>query len=596
MPATHPSNQALADQLHAIAQMLEVLGADRFRVIAHDRAARLVSDHASDLPALALSEGTAALTAIDGIGPKIADKVLEFARTGSITEHDQLRAQVPPGVLELLTIPGLGPKTARALWQTKGVQSVADLQRIIDDGSILHEPKVKGLGEKSVQNLNDAIAFAKASADRTPLGIAWTIAHSLAERIAAVQGVSRVEPAGSLRRGRETIGDLDLLAATTDPAAASHAFTTMPEVEKVLVAGETKASVRLAINGRALQADLRMVAPDAFGAALMYFTGSKEHNVRLRERALKMGYTLNEYGLFVEDKAKTPPHTRGVPPIASRTEEELFAALDLPFIPPELREDRAPDELARVVKGHRLIELRDIKAELHAHTTASDGRLSTEELALAAKARGFHTIAVTDHSQSSAIAGGLSPDALRRHIDAVREAASKLKGITLLAGSEVDILADGSLDYDDDLLAELDVVVASPHASLRQDPAVATARLLKAVRHPLVNILGHPTGRLVGEREGFFPDIGAIAAAAAENNVALEINANWRRLDLRDAHARAALDAGALIAIDCDVHRPEHFDNLKFGVMTARRAALDPARCVNTWTSAALRTWLRRGR
>lgn len=325
---------------------------------------------------------------------------------------------------------------------------------------------------------------------------------------------------------------------------------------------------------------------------MLYFTGSKEHNVRLRERALKQKLTLNEYGLYPDDDDKTPPHQRGVNPVAGRTEEGIFKALGVPFAPPELREDRDID--APPPDG--MLELADIKAELHAHTTASDGKLSIDELADAALARGFHTIAVTDHSQSSTIANGLKPDRLRKHIDMVRNAAAKRKDITILAGSEVDILADGSLDYDDDLLALLDIVVASPHAALKQEPEVATARLVRAASHPLVHIIGHPTGRIVGKREGFHPDIRALALAAAKNQVALEVNANWMRLDLRDAHIRAALAAGgkdALIAIDCDVHRPEDFNNLCYGVQTARRGGLTTAHCVNTWSAKKLHGWVK---
>lgn len=584
-------NEALAELFHAIAQMLELTGADKFRVIAHDRAARLIEAYPRDLVGVAKSEGKKALTAIEGIGAKIADKIVEFAEHGRIAEHDQLLAEVPPGLLEVLSIPGLGPKTVRAMWQEKGVTSIADLRRIIDDGSIMDLPR---MGAKTVENIKDAMAFAAASKERIALGIAMPIAEEIAGRMSRVAGVKRAAFAGSLRRGRETIGDLDILVASDDVAQVREAFTKMPEVTKVLAAGESKSSVRLDVRGKAMQADLRIVPAASWGAAMLYFTGSKEHNVRLRERALKKGMTLNEYGLYPESDDPTPPQHRGAKAVAGVDEEGIFKALGVPYVPAELREDRDIDE----APAEHLIEMADIRAELHAHTTASDGRMSIEELAEAAKARGFHTIAVTDHSQSSALAGGLKPEALRRHIEAVREARTRVKGITILAGSEVDIRVDGSLDYEDELLAELDIVVASPHASLKQDTKTATERLLKAVTHPLVHILGHPTGRIVNKREGFHPAIAEIAAAAAEHRTALEINANWMRLDLRDVHVRAALAAGSkkhptLIAIDCDVHQPEDFENLRYGVMTGRRGGLTREHCVNAWQAKRLHEWLK---
>lgn len=590
------SNEHLAGLFGRMAQMLELLGEDRFRAIAHDRVARIVADSGRDF--LALADDRDALIAIDGIGEKTADKIIEYAETGRIKEHDQLAKKIPAGLMALLDIPGLGPKTVRTLWKDGHVESLADLKRIIDDGSILGLPR---MGKKTVDNLKESIAFSEASGGRTPLGIAMPIAEALVEHLGNVKGVERIAYAGSLRRGRDTIGDIDLLAVAKDEAALRDAFTAMEGVEKVLAKGEKKCSVRLSCGergeggggggGAAVQVDLRIVPLASWGAAMMYFTGSKEHNIRLRERSQKRGLTLNEYGLYPDEEGEdSPPQERGVKPVAGKSEQDIYEALDLAWVPPELREDRG--EIADGYAPPPLVTMEDIKAELHAHTTASDGKLSIEGLALAAKARGFHTIAVTDHSKSSAVAGGLSAQRLLEHADAVREADRAIKGIRILAGSEVDILADGSLDYDDEVLAALDIVVASPHASLRQDRNAAMKRLLKAVRHPLVHILGHPTGRLIGEREGFDLDIAELANAAAENGVALELNANWRRLDLRDAHVSAALETGALIAINCDVHREAGFDNLRYGVLTARRGGLTPDRCISTWSARKLHTWL----
>lgn len=583
-------NSELAGCFDLIARLLELTSTsdkDKFRIVAHQRVARLIEDHPRDLVALARSDGgREELLAIEGVGPKIADKIVEFARHGKIGELEDLLDTVPRGLLEVMNIPGLGPKTVKHLWKELSVTSLADLKRVIDDGSIMQVPR---MGEKTVQNIKDAMAFAEKAADRIPIGIAMPIAEELVARMMRVKGVRQCAFAGSLRRGKETIGDVDLLIVADDADAARDAFTTMPEVEKVLAKGESKCSVRLTLRGRHLQADLRLVPKASWGAALMYFTGSKEFNVRTRELALKKKMTLNEYGLYPEDDEKTPPQHRGVKALAGVSELEIFAALGLPEIPPELREERAGWSDA---PPKHLIALDDIKAELHAHTRASDGKMSIVELAEAAKSRGFHTIAVTDHSKSSAIAGGLSVERLIEHIEAVHAARKLVKGITILAGSEVDILADGSLDYPDDVLARLDHVVASPHASLKQNEKTATKRLLRAIENPHVRILGHPTGRLINKREGFFPDIAAIAKAAAAHSVALEINAHWLRLDLRDQHVRIALDAGALIAIDCDVHAIEDFDHLRYGVLTARRAALTADRCINCWPAKKLHEWL----
>ncbi len=584
------TNDDIAALFEEISQLLEITGADKFRVNAHARAARVIGDEQRDLATLALEpDGRARLIAIEGIGAKTADKIIEFATTGAIHEHDELAAAVPPGLLQLLGVPGLGPKTVKALWESLDVKSIADLKRVIADGTILTLPR---MGEKTVKNISEALEFAEKSGSRTPLGLAMPIAEAIVERLAKVKGVERVQFAGSLRRGKDTIGDIDIIVASDDGEHARAAFTSLPGVTKVVTSGQTKSSVWLDTHGRTLQADLRIVPPASFGAALMYFTGSKEHNIRLRERALKQKLTLNEYGLYPLDSDDTPPQQRGITPKASKTEESIYKALGLPWLPPELREDQPLSDASPPA----LIEIADIRAELHAHTTASDGRMSIIELAELAKSKGFHTLAVTDHSQSSVIANGLKPDRLREHIAAIRSAAKAVKGITILAGSEVDILPDGRLDYDDELLAELDLVVASPHSSLKQDRATATRRLLAAIEHPLVHIIGHPTGRLIGRREGFDPDIPALAHAAAKHDVALEINANWMRLDLRDTHVASAVEAGALIAINCDTHAAGDADMLRYGVIIARRGGLTPERCINTWPASKLHGWLRRKR
>jgi DNA polymerase (family 10) len=609
-----PINAELARLFAEMAAVMELTGANPFKTAALNKAARTLRDLTFDVGAIAGDKKK--LMEIDGIGEGMAGRIAEFHQTGRISEHEALIATIPPGLLQVTRIPGVGPKTAKLLWEKCGVVDLASLKEKIECGKLAGIPR---MGEKTIQNILKSLEFVEKASERTRIGIAMPLAESIVEHLAGLDGVERVQYAGSLRRGCETIGDIDIIACGKDPAALAEAFATMAMVEQVLTKGETKVSVRI---HRGMQVDLRIVPLESFGAALLYFTGSKEHNVALRERAIKRGMTLNEYGLFPDDQEKrqrkrtlppsegggagvramdepsgdsptpqpSPSRERGkTAAIASQTEEDIYRALDLSFIPPELRENRGEFR----AELPQLIEFNDIKAELHAHTRASDGKFTIEELAAEAKRRGFHTIAVTDHSKSSALAGGLSPDALRAHIDAVRAANERVEGITILAGSEVDILADGSLDYDDDLLAQLDIVIASPHAGLKHDPDRATARLLRAVKHPLVHIIGHPTGRLIGSREGISPRMDEVIAAAVEHDTALEINANYRRLDLRDTHVRAAVEAGAKIAINCDSHITADFDNLRYGVMTARRGWLPAELCINTWPSAKLMKWLK---
>jgi DNA polymerase (family X) len=581
-------NEDIAKIFEELATLLELTGANGFRVNAHAKIARVVEGLTTDLGEPARSEGgLKALEAIDGIGKSSAQKIVEFATLGTVAELEQLRASVPDGLREVMKVPGLGPKTVRRLWQEAEIESIGDLEAAIDDGRLKALPR---MGQKTIDNIRESIDFMKTAGDRRRLGTAMPIAERLIAMMRAIPGVRNVAYAGSLRRGQETIGDLDLLVTADDPTAASEAFRTQSGVTKILVAGETKSSVRLEDG---IQVDLRVVPEEAWGAALMYFTGSKDHNVALRERAIGRGLRLNEYGLFPDDGEDGPPQQRGVVAIASATEAEIYQALDLPWIPPELRVDR--DEFDLEVPND-LITVDAIRAELHSHTTASDGRLTIEELAVAARAAGRTVLAITDHSRSSAQANGLDEDRLRMHIDAIREADARIEGIRLLAGSEVDIHADGSLDYEDDVLALLDVVVASPHASLRQDPDTATARLCAAARHPLVSIIGHPTGRLIGTRKGLEPDIEQLITAAIEGGTALEINANPYRLDLRDIHVRAAVDAGCLISINTDAHRAEHLEFIRYGVMTGRRGRLRIPGCLNAWPEERLLEWLGRNR
>ena len=589
------TNPALVQIFEDMARLTEVLGGNGFKVNAFVKAARVVENLDKDASEFTRSE----LVALPGVGTGTADRILDFVETGKVADHEDLKARVPAGVVELMGVSGIGPKSAARFWHDAGVESIADLKEAIADGRL---EELKGFGKKKVEGIAKSLAFAEKSGGRHRRGVAAAVAGAVAEAARGVEGVERVEVAGSLRRGAETIGDVDVLAAVPGPAPSPEDPTPAPDaavaaavfdavealdgVAEVLLRGDTKLSVRFEAG---LQADVRAVPADCFGAALAYFTGSKEHNVKLRERAGKRGLSLNEYALTEKD---------GGAVVASETEEEIHEALGLAYVPPELREDRGEVVRAEAAEEAgeplpRLIETADLKAELHAHTTASDGVLSIDELVEVALSRGFHTLAVTDHSRGQVQANGLSIERLERHIVAVREAAKRWKKkINVLAGSEVDILTDGSLDYPDELLAELDLVVASPHASLSQKPDVATDRLLRAMENPHVTVMGHPTGRLVLKREGLSPDMPRLVKAAAERGVALEINASPYRLDLRDRHVALALEAGCRIAINTDAHGPDGFLNAEHGVATARRGGARAEDVVNTYGREELAAWV----
>ena len=561
---------------------MEITGSNAFRVNAITKVARILDDLPTEIAPIA--GDLKALQALDGIGKSSAEKISECVETGTIREFDELKESIPSGLIDVLEIPGLGPKTVKVLWEKGGVTDIETLKTKIDDGALTDIPR---MGAKTLANIRDAIDFSERSAGRMRLGQALPLAEALVARISNATGVTRIAYAGSLRRGRETIGDIDILVAAKDPEAPTRILKETPGVEKVLLSGETKTSVRL---DSGMQVDLRIVAESAFGAALLYFTGSKEHNVLMREVAIEKSMRLNEYGLFPDDGDPEPPQNRGIAPVAAETEQAIYEALEIPFLPPELREEAARNGLAL---PENLVTVKSIKAELHCHTNASDGTMTLDELIEQARKRGFHTLAVTDHSRSSAQANGLSVERLLEHIAAIHEADDRYDDITVLAGSEVDILADGRLDYDDEILQQLDWVVASPHSSLRQEPAKATERLLKAIEHPMVHVIGHPTGRLINEREGLSPDMATLIAAAKEHDTALELNANPWRLDLRDKHVRLAASEDVLVTIDTDAHRPADFDLLKYGVLTARRGGLPTTLCPNCWESDRLLDWIR---
>lgn len=568
------SNHELIQQLQEIADLMEIQGADPFRINSYRKAARSVEDLADEVAEVAARDE---LLKLPGIGKGMAEKIREFLDHGRIGLHEELASALPPGILKLLAIPGLGPKKVQALHHELGIGSLEDLQAALAAGTV---ETLAGFGKKTAAKIAEGLAFLERSAGRVPMGLALAVAETLRDMVRKLAGVRRVEIAGSLRRGRETIGDIDLLCESTTPAETVQAFTKLKPVRKVLGAGDTKASVLVDHpQGGEMQVDLRVVEHDAFGAALQYFTGSKEHNVHVRELAGRRGWKLNEYGLFEGDKR-----------LAGKDEAEIYDRLGLPFFPPEIREDSGEIEAAGELPT--LVTLDDIRGDLHLHTTASDGHCSIEEMARAALERGYTYIAVTDHSRSSVIANGLSIERLEEQVEEVAAANRRLKGITVLAGTECDILSDGSLDYPDELLAQLDWVVASVHAAQGQDADRTTGRILDALANPYVSALGHPSGRLLGRRDAMHVHWEKVFEAAARTGTALEVNASWQRLDLKDTHVRRAIAEGCRLVINTDAHDTAQLDQMKLGVITARRGWATAEAVLNTQPLAAVRKFV----
>jgi len=567
-------NTELTRAFERIADLLEITGGDRFRINSYRRVARTLDALAEDIADLA---ARGELTMLQGVGKGTAERIEQFLKTGAIDVLTELESQLPPGLPALLSIPGMGPKKVAAVHRELNVGSLDDLKRVIASGELA---QLAGFGETSVKKIADGITFLETSSERTPLGVARPVADRLADEVKKIRGVQRVALAGSLRRGAETIGDVDILCEAKDGPAVIEIFTQAKGVKRVLAAGETKGSVTIELpDRRELQVDLRVVPAESFGAALQYFTGSKQHNVRLREMAIRKKWRLNEYGLFDGDT-----------PLAGAHEGEIYERLGLPFFPPEVREDRGEFEDPSCVES--LVSLDDIRGDLHVHTTASDGTATIREMAEAAKALGYEYLAITDHSKSSAIANGLSIQRMEQHIEEIRAAGKKLKGFTLLVGCEVDILADGSLDYPDAILKECDLVVASVHSGMQGGKSSPTRRTLAAMESPYVNVIGHPTGRLLGQRRPMDIDMAAVVKAAAETGTALEVNASWQRLDLKDVHTRQAIDAGAMLAICTDAHSTGGLSTVHYGVTTARRGRAAKSTIVNTRPLRDFRQWL----
>ncbi len=570
-------NTAIAKVFYDIGDLLELKGENPFKIRAYQRAARAM-EHLPKEIEIMLREGQD-LKAIPGVGEAIARKITELLATGKLEYYEKLRAEFPPGIATLLDIPGVGPKTAMRLAQELGINSVEELELAIRDGRVA---SLFRMGEKTAENILHQIEALRRKDQRIPIGEALPLVEEVLAGLRTIPGVKNLTPAGSLRRFWETVGDIDLMGTADNPKQVIEAFTRLPVVAQVLAQGETKASV---IVAGGLQVDLRMVEHQRFGSLLQYFTGSKQHNVALRERFHRQGLKLSEYG--ITDLATGREETFA-------TEEAFYRRLGLQYIPPEIRE--GGEEIDRAARGDipTLVESSDIKGDFHVHTDWSDGHSPLEEMAQAARARGYRYLAVTDHSVGLRIAKGLSVERVLAQIEEVQKLNQGLKDIHILTGTEMDIRADGSLDLPDEVLARLDVVVAAVHSSMGQEQEKITRRVLGALENPHVDILAHPTCRLLGEREPVRIDLEAVFKKVVEKGKALEINAMPTRLDLKDIHIYRARELGAKLLIGTDAHSPEQLDHMRFGVGLARRGWCQGRDIINTWPLEEVKAFFKR--
>jgi DNA polymerase (family 10) len=571
-------NPEIAQSFDEVADLLELQEANPFRVRAYRNAARTIRDLAEPVAEIA-ADPRRRLEDLPGIGADLAGKIRTLFQTGDLPLRQQLREQVPAGLRDLLDVPGLGPKRAQVLYQQLGIRSLDKLRQAAQKHRIR---QVKGFGTKTEENILRGLEHLAQVGRRVYLAEAKTYADALVRHLKGTSGLHQVEVAGSFRRRKETVGDLDVLVACDDAGQVMDRLAAYEGVVEVLARGHTKMTVRLKTG---LQIDLRVVARESYGAALQYFTGSKAHNILLRRMAQDRGLKVNEYGVF-----------RGNKRVAGRSEEDVYAALGLPWIPPELREARGEIELALRGRLPRLLELDDLRGDLHMHTKATDGRASLEEMVQAAKRRGYAYIAITDHSKRVAMAKGLDARRLRQHWRAIDELAGKVKGLTLLKGVELDILEDGTLDLPDDVLAEADWVVASIHYGQNQPREQITRRLLNAIRSPYVHVIGHPTGRLISQRKGYDLDMETVLKAAADYGCMMELNCQPSRLDLDDVALMAAKERGIPVVLGSDAHAVEELAFMEFGVYQARRAGLEAKDVANTHPLAQFRKLLVRRR
>jgi DNA polymerase (family 10) len=570
-------NADIARVFEEIADLLELESGNPFRVRAYRNAARMVEGLRLDL-AGQLAQGKA-LPKLPGVGADLGAKIAEIAATGTCKLREQLRKRAPAGITELLRIPGLGPRRVQALYRELDVHTPTQLQRAARDGRLRGLP---GFGARTEKKLLEAAQAHLSKERRFKLALAGEYARTLVEHLRAARGVGEVVVAGSFRRMKETVGDLDILVTAKDAQAVMQRFTGYGEVTQVLASGATRASATLACG---IQVDLRVVRAESFGAALHYFTGSKAHNIAIRKLGQARGLKINEYGVF-----------KGKRRVAGDTEASLYAALDLPYIAPELREDQGEIEAARRGALPRLVERADLVGDLHAHTKATDGRNTLREMAESARAHGLGYLAITEHSRRETMAHGLDPVRLAKQIDEIDRLNRELRGVTLLKGIEVDILEDGALDLPDSVLAGLDLVIAAVHGKFNLSRARQTERILAAMERPYVSILAHPSGRLIDAREPYDVDMQQVIRKARASGVCLELNAHPERLDLSDVHCRMAKDEGVLVSINSDAHDVNGFDNLAYGVGQARRGWLEKTDVLNTRPLAELRKLLGAGR
>ncbi len=587
------SNDAVARLLVEFADRLEATGVE-YKPNAYRRAAENIADHPEPIDQLA-ETGEDAVAEIDRVGDAIASKVVEYVETGSIDELGDLRDSLPVEMAALTSVEGVGPKTVGTLYEALGITTLDELAAAAEAGEI---QEVTGFGAKTEQNIRENIPFARQSQQRERLGAARPVADDLCAYLDTLDTVARVDVAGSIRRWKDTIGDVDVLVASDDSEAVVEGFTEWSDAADVIEAGSHKASLR----ADGVRVDLRVVVPEEFGAALQYFTGSKDHNVRLRNRAIARDYKLNEYGLFdisdldtdaADTNSDTADSQRAGVKLAGQSEAAMYEELGLAWIPPELREDTGEIDAAAEGALPTLVETSDINGDCHTHSEWSDGGNSIEEMVAAAADRGDDFHCVTDHATGPGIIEGigLDDDALREQMAAV-DAVAADSDITVFHGVETNIAADGSLSTDDELLAELDIVVASPHSALDQDTDAATDRLCQAATHPSVDVIGHPTGRLLNSRAGLSVDMTRLAETAAAADTALEINATPARLDLAGEAVRAVVEAGGTVAINTDAHSPAELDNRRYGVKTARRGWVEPTDVLNAKPSSELRAFL----
>lgn len=571
------NNADVAAALTEIAEMLELKGESTFRVRAYQNAARAISNGPEDVRALA-AEGR--LRELKGVGSSLAQKVEELLATGHIQYLDQLREDFPDGVRNLMAIPGVGPSLARRAYSELGVRDIEGLRQAAQDGTLASLP---GFGDKSAENVLRALSRVNKRETRISIGVAVPLVEELMALLEPYPFVHHLMPGGSLRRWAPTIGDIDLLATSPEPERVMELFVGLPLVADVLGHGPTKSTI---ITDNKLQVDLRLVPDASFGSLLQHFTGSKLHNIELRDYALGLGLSLNEYGITQVKSGTVTSY---------QDEESFYHALGLEYIPPELREGAGEIAAARTHTLPHLVTVEDIRGDLHVHSDWSDGTASIADMAAAARDRGYDYLAITDHSGGIGVAHGLSPERLMEQITLVRRLDAEIEGITILTGSEVDIKRDGTLDFPDEVLEQLDWVIASVHSGFNQPEAHMTQRILSAIENPHVDAIAHPTGRLIGRREPYAVDLEAVFRAAARAGTALEINSFPDRLDLVDAHARRAKDLGVMLVIDTDAHAPIHFNNIRYGVEMARRGWAQAGDVLNTRPLAGLRRWLRNG-